>query len=239
MGQIAAALAKAQLEMSALYKDKVADVQSKKGAGSSYSYTYADLGMALEACRPALNTNGIAVTGGASASGNGVDVWLMLIHESGEFIRDTLRMPVSGNDAQAVASAITYGRRYLLLAMVGLAAEDDDGKRAHDSPPAAQEYASDVVREEVVALCDHLAVARSAPDKQVLGRVVFAAAWKAVALAPDPEAKPHNMTPAEGALVLAWLRSTAEKQARLEQQRGRERQPGDDDDHDPTAAGAL
>ena len=39
-------------------------------------------------------------------------------------------MTVTKLDPQAIGSTITYGRRYALAAMVGLAQEDDDGEKA-------------------------------------------------------------------------------------------------------------
>jgi hypothetical protein len=40
---------------------------------------------------------------------------------------------------QAVGSAITYGRRYGLASMVGVAPDDDDGEAAQPSPRKARE----------------------------------------------------------------------------------------------------
>jgi hypothetical protein len=51
----------------------------------------------------------------------------MLLHKSGEFIAETLRMPVNKWDAHGIGSGITYARRYGLMSMLGIAAEDDDG----------------------------------------------------------------------------------------------------------------
>ena len=54
-----------------------------------------------------------------------------MLHESGEWFKSELRMPVGGKkDAQAVGGAVTYGRRYGLAAMCGLAQHDDDGNTA-------------------------------------------------------------------------------------------------------------
>jgi hypothetical protein len=47
-------------------------------------------------------------------------------------------MPVSKQDAQGVGSAITYGRRYGLMAMCGVPADDDDGHAATSAPPPAK-----------------------------------------------------------------------------------------------------
>ena len=52
----------------------------------------------------------------------------MLLHESGQWIRSKIKMPIGGKkDAQAVGATITYARRFSLSAMVGIAQTDDDG----------------------------------------------------------------------------------------------------------------
>jgi hypothetical protein len=61
---------------------------------------------------------------------NTVLIHTTIFHESGEFIAfHPLAMP-NGRTAQETGSAITYGRRYALLACLGLGAEDDDGASA-------------------------------------------------------------------------------------------------------------
>ena len=54
----------------------------------------------------------------------------MLLHESGQWIKSRLKMPIEKATAQAIGSTITYGRRYGLSAMVGIAQYDDDGNSA-------------------------------------------------------------------------------------------------------------
>jgi hypothetical protein len=51
-----------------------------------------------------------------------------LAHTSGEFVKTTVLLRPVKLDPQALGSATTYARRYGLLAMVGLATEDDDGQ---------------------------------------------------------------------------------------------------------------
>ena len=58
----------------------------------------------------------------------GYFVTTRLMHESGEWVQTRVRCPLGGKkDIQAVGSAITYGRRYGLSAMAGIAQHDDDG----------------------------------------------------------------------------------------------------------------
>ena len=120
INELAAALAKAQGEIQNVAKDK-----------SGYGYKYADLAGVLESARPALSKNGIALIQSASYADRSVSVTTMLVHQSGQWISATIAMPVEAgkgmNQAQAIGSIITYARRYLLAAMVGIAQEDTDG----------------------------------------------------------------------------------------------------------------
>ena len=61
----------------------------------------------------------------------------IFLHSSGEtFSSGELYVPVSKHDAQGYGSAITYARRYSLLAACGVAPEDDDGNAATAAKPS-------------------------------------------------------------------------------------------------------
>lgn len=94
--------------------------------------TYADLTSVWDSCRELLAKNGLSVIQGNSVgSDNTVIVETILAHDSGEWIQSDLCLPLSKNDPQGVGSAITYGRRYGLAAIVGIVADvDDDGNQA-------------------------------------------------------------------------------------------------------------
>ncbi len=113
------------------------------------AHRYADLAEVWDAARSLLTANGIATIQGASSDGKTVAVTTRLIHESGEWVEETLVLnprpekPKDGNgnvirDAepfvtpQAVGGAVTYGRRYGLASLVMVVSEDedDDGESA-------------------------------------------------------------------------------------------------------------
>jgi hypothetical protein len=119
--KIAPALVKAQAEIKAALKDST---------NPHFRSKYADLSSVVEAVKPALLKNGIAFLQGVHDAVDGVAVETMLLHESGEWISSTLRIPAVKQDAQGYGSATTYGRRYGLQAMCGVPAEDDDGNAA-------------------------------------------------------------------------------------------------------------
>jgi len=95
---------------------------------------YADLAACLEAVQDPLNDNGIALLQVTHDDPTGVTVETVFIHESGERISGgRLHVPASKQDAQGYGSALTYARRYSILAACGIAPEDDDGNAATSS----------------------------------------------------------------------------------------------------------
>jgi hypothetical protein len=122
---LAAALVKAAGELEDIKRGGSASIPTK--SGGSYSYSYATLPDILQAVRPILAKHGLAAIQNASTGLDGhLDISTMLVHSSGEYlVLDGLPMPL-GSTAQETGSAITYGRRYHLLAALGLAPDDDD-----------------------------------------------------------------------------------------------------------------
>jgi hypothetical protein len=118
---LAKALATAQRELEGASKDSV---------NPHFKSKYADLAAVWEACQKVLPKNGIAVIQPVTVVNGEVVVTTMLVHESGEFISCDLPLVPTQSTPQAVGSAITYGRRYGLSSMVGVAPEDDDGNAA-------------------------------------------------------------------------------------------------------------
>ncbi|HBP64562.1 MAG TPA: hypothetical protein DD730_09865 [Desulfosporosinus sp.] len=120
--KIAPALLKAQREIGA----------ATKGSTNPFFHSsYADLGAVMEACKDKLNLAGIAVLQPVGTDEVGVYVETLLLHKSGEYISDKMRLSVKEeNNPQAQGSAITYARRYSLQSMLFIPAEDDDGEKA-------------------------------------------------------------------------------------------------------------
>ena len=128
---LAAAFAAAQAEMPDITKGRTANV-------GQYRYTYADLSDVLGALRPVLARHGLFLTQNVVTRNNTVDVWTTIGHRSGQtFDFGPMSFP-TGNTPQTAGSAVTYARRYSLLAAVGLATEDDDGQHAAQAPKTAR-----------------------------------------------------------------------------------------------------
>lgn len=109
----------------------------KTSANPHFKSRYADLSACVEAVIAALNDNGIAMLQQTFECESGVMVETVFLHESGEELRSgKLHVPASKHDAQGYGSALTYARRYSLMAACGIAPEDDDGNAA--SKPASK-----------------------------------------------------------------------------------------------------
>lgn len=130
---LASALVTALGELDELHRDKTAKVDTK--TGGSYTYSYTDLASVLGYVRPILARHGLAVMQPVTGDGNTVTVSTVFLHRSGqERTFPGLPMP-AGRTPQETGSAITYARRYSLLAALGLATDDDDGKAAAKAAP--------------------------------------------------------------------------------------------------------
>lgn len=126
---VAGALAKATAELENVGK-------GHKAQAGRASYTYANIADVLREVRPVLARHGLCVVAGQSLEEDAVVVVSRLLHESGQYLETDCRVPVDRQGGiHGVGSAITYARRYALLALVGVAAEDDDGRRAQDNKP--------------------------------------------------------------------------------------------------------
>lgn len=117
--------------ISALVAFQGALVPPKKDTDNPYFKSkYADLAGVWESCRPLMLANGLALVQSPSTNGNIVTVTGTLYHTSGESITSVLSGTAKDNTPQAIGSAITYFRRYQMCAVLGVAAEDDDGAAA-------------------------------------------------------------------------------------------------------------
>src|SRR5438105_3553349 len=130
IGAIAAALAKAQGELSNPEKSLVATIRSPlPREEGSRSFRYASLASGLDIVRKSLGQHEIATlqtTAIDEASGQ-IQLTTLLAHASGEWISSDLPVcPISETASpQRMGAALSYARRYALFALVGIAGEDD------------------------------------------------------------------------------------------------------------------
>lgn len=120
--KIVAALIKVQLSLNPVPKTKRVTISQ------SQSYSYASLEACFAEALPKLNANGIALTQTLwPDETGGTKLWSLLLHTSGQWIASQHPIKPEGRNAfHAIASAITYARRYTFCPQVGLATEEDD-----------------------------------------------------------------------------------------------------------------
>lgn len=128
IAELATALAVAQGQMAPASKDSL---------NPHFGQTYAGLSSVWAACRKPLSDNGLAIVQTTSSDGPKAITTTTLLHKSGEWIEDDLVITVAQPTAQALGSAFSYGRRYSLAGMAGIASasDDDDGESAVGREP--------------------------------------------------------------------------------------------------------
>jgi hypothetical protein len=141
------ALAKAQTEFPTV---------KKADNNPFFKSKYAGLPSVLEVVLPTLHKNGLYLSQSPINEGDKVGVKTKIIHaETGESLEDSFTMTLAKNDPQGAGSAITYARRYALVAMLGLNVDDDDdGNLATNlKPPKALTKADkdvDIINDEEI-----------------------------------------------------------------------------------------
>lgn len=169
--KLAAALAKAQGAMRPAFKESENEAYKRGGRVSKY----ADLAAVVEAIRKPLAENELAVMQRVRTTAKAVFINTMLVHSSGQWVRDISAWPTKEPTAQAMGSAITYGKRYALSALLCVAAdEDDDGNGADGKQPTPKPSGAEQVRGALAHPTTAIAK-RAEPPKEA--------------------AKPHSMPP--------------------------------------------
>lgn len=121
---LAKALVAAQAELKPVTKD---------ATNPHFKSKFASYDGIVDTVRPVLAKYKIAFLQGtttpesdAESRVTAITVETMLVHESGEFITNAVVIPLAKVDPQGAGSALTYGRRYSLSALLGLATDEDD-----------------------------------------------------------------------------------------------------------------
>jgi len=171
MSTIAPAFIKAKQAFGPALKDKT---------NPAFRSKYADLGACIDAVEDALLANDIAMMQETFLDDNGITVETVFLHSSGETIRGgKLHVPAAKQDPQGYGSALTYARRYSLMAACGIAAEDDDGNAASQpqKPQGKPIPPKPAAKPTEVDLMPFLAALDAAATLDEL-KATFASAWK-------------------------------------------------------------
>src|SRR5216683_8047812 len=140
IGAIAAALAKAQGELTNPEKSLIATIRSPFPREGDRTFRYASLASGLDIIRKSLGQHEIATvqTTAIDEDSGQIRLTTLLAHASGEWISsDWPVCPVSETATpHRMGAALTYARRYALFTLVGIAGEDDlDAPDLVGAPP--------------------------------------------------------------------------------------------------------
>ncbi len=129
IGAIAAALAKAQAELTNPEKSLTATIQAVFPREASRTFRYAPLSGGLDIVRKCLGRHEIATVQSTAIDREAglIHLTTTLAHASGEWIASEWPVCPAADMAspRRMGAALTYARRYALFTLVGIAGEDD------------------------------------------------------------------------------------------------------------------
>jgi ERF superfamily len=173
IGAIAAALAKAQAELTNPEKSLVATIRASHPRDHDQTFRYAALSSGLDIVRKALGGHEIATvqTTAIDKEAGLIRLTTTLAHASGEWLSSEWPVcAVSETVApRRMGAALTYARRYALFTLVGIAGEDD-----LDAPDLAEGGKADAANKTGVADMEGAAV--SSQPGEAVGKMRLATA---------------------------------------------------------------
>ena len=132
INELLAALAEVQNELPTMPK-----------SSQAYGYKYTDLDTITQTIKPILHNHGVAYmqsVGGTSETA--MTLTTRLFHKTGQFVEDTAALPkianTKNNAAQTLGMSITYMRRYMLCAMLGITSDEDVDANGNAEPKNSQ-----------------------------------------------------------------------------------------------------
>lgn len=137
------------------------DLHKDKDNGAFRGVKYLSLDSLTDTVRPLLTKHGLVWMTMPDSIDGAPALAYRLMHKTGEVINGVMPLMLSKQDAQGQGSAITYARRYALMAVLNLVAdEDDDGNAAgsrgssngHHSEPEPQLLSDESVSEVLTAI---------------------------------------------------------------------------------------
>ena len=156
IAELSAALAKAQSEFAPIAKNRQVKIQMK--SGGSFNFRYADLEATINATRPSLSKNGLAVIQPICDG----KLLTIVTHSSGQHIESSMPLPSEiGNDPKQYGALISYLRRYSYQSMVCVMADDDldedtsyfsEQPQAQPKPQAKPEISSERLAKAIEAI---------------------------------------------------------------------------------------
>jgi hypothetical protein len=163
IGAIAAALAKAQAELTNPEKSLVATIQASHPRDHDKTFRYAALSSGLDIIRKALGGHEIATVQMTTIDKEAglIRLTTTLAHSSGEWLSSEWPVCAISETAapRRMGAALTYARRYALFTLVGIAGEDD-----LDAPDVAEGGKADATNTAGMVDIDGVAISSQPSD---------------------------------------------------------------------------
>ena len=129
ISNLAAALAKAQIELVNPEKLLTGTLKAAGPGGTEQTFNYASLSSGLDIVRKTLGQNEIATvqTTAVDQTTGMINLTTLLAHASGEWIASDWPVcsVIEVDTPHRMGASLTYARRYALFTLVGIAGEDD------------------------------------------------------------------------------------------------------------------
>lgn len=123
----------AEVEFNGAMADMQAEIPSIAERGKGHNIVYATLEDIIDVVRPIMHKYGFAVSFEVSNTNEHMTVTGVLMHRSGHSMKTSMVLPAdksgSKNAVQAIGSSTSYGKRYVICALLNIATrnEDDNG----------------------------------------------------------------------------------------------------------------
>jgi hypothetical protein len=125
LGEMFGALALAQGGFEPIVKNRDVTVQPKDQSKRAYKFKYADLEEIRSKTTPHLSKNGFALLSLVTTIKGDTHIRTILAHKTGARIESDMVVNRLGGEIKDFGATITYLRRYVVSAMLGVAADDD------------------------------------------------------------------------------------------------------------------
>lgn len=168
---------------------EVQDIAATKVVNTgSFTYRYVDLGDVLAEVKRACALHDLALSQALTEKDGRFGVVTMIVSAAGEVLEFPITTIAAPTTPQALGSAATYLRRYSLMAIFGIATEDDDGAAA-SKPAVVDRSPEETVMRKILAGLDSEAFEELRDDFQGYFGTTL-----------------RNLEVARHAEALAWLR---------------------------------
>lgn len=142
MASLYGSLAIAQGAFLAIEKNRSVEITMK--TGGKYRFRYADLEQILAKTRQALSSNGLALFQSLETQPNNAVLRCELVHKDGGRVSSEVSIPHphTVQDPKSFGAMVSYYRRYMVTAMLGVAADDDLDEDGQEGEQITRQAAS-------------------------------------------------------------------------------------------------